>query len=216
MTRPSPNSLKKAWRRSSAVKTEPIANSLRISPVPKHAVKSATEPYLPGLLVTLALLFSAALPALEPAADQDPKVLMKQAAMYLHGQGVEPDVDRAIELYRAAADQDVTFAQYRLARLYLDGERVERDLEKALTWLHRAAALGFVEAQLMLSRLYGAGDGIEADYVSAWKWLHIADSLSDLDVEADKQALQEKMSFLQLIRAKYLARRCIYRGYKNC
>ena len=186
--------------------------------MPKPNNKAVKPRWLPVVATALTLLFSASSAPLRPAAADagDPKILMKQAAMYLYGHGVEADAGKAIERYRAVAEQGVAFAQYRLARIYLDGEHVERDVEKALTWLHRAAGLGFVEAQLELSRLYETAEDVEADYVSAWIWLHIAGSLGELDIEARQQTLEEKMSFLQLTRAQYLARRCVYRGYKNC
>jgi len=150
------------------------------------------------------------------AGSSDPKILMKQAALYMHGQGADADPAAAIALYRRVAEQDVAFAQYKLARLYLDGEVVARDIQQAHVWLHRAAGLGFVEAQMTLSRLYESGSDVETDYVSAYKWLHIADSLTEDDIEERRQALEAKMSFLQVTRAKYLARRCIYRGYRDC
>lgn len=171
-----------------------------------------------GVVALSALLTAAAANAAEVGAadNTDSKILMKRAAMYLHGQGGEADPAAAIALYRALAERGVAYAQYKLARLYLDGEHVARDVQRALAWMQRAAGLGLVEAQLGLSRLYDAGDDVEADYVNAYKWLHLADSLTELDLEQQRQALEGKMSFLQLTRAKYLARRCIYRGYQNC
>ena len=156
--------------------------------------------------------------AAEPAAAEksDPKVLLRQAAMYLHGHGVAADPLRALALYREAAEQDIAFAQFRLARLLLDGDLVPRDPERGLAWLRRAAGLGFVDAQLELSRLYQAGGVVQTDHVAAYKWLHIADSLTERELDERRAALEAEMSFLQLTRARYLARRCIYRGYRDC
>ena len=146
----------------------------------------------------------------------EPKVLMQQAAMYLRGDQVETDVDRAIALYRRVAERDIAFAQYKLAQIFLDGRYIEADVEIALQWLKRAAALGFVEAQLELSRLYETDDRLETSLIDAYKWLRIAESLTELDLEERQQALQERMSFFERTRAEYLARRCIYRRYTDC
>ncbi len=168
-------------------------------------------------VAVLLMLFSIS-HAAEPAAAEkpDPKILLRQAAMYLHGHGVAADPRRALAFYREAAEQDIAFAQFRLARLLLDGDRVPRDLERGLAWLRRAAGLGFVDAQLELSRLYQAGELVQSDHVAAYKWLHIADSLTERELDDRRESLEAEMSFLQLTRARYLARRCIYRGYRGC
>lgn len=169
------------------------------------------------VLTCLTMLASAAPSAADgdPAAS-DPKILMRQAVMYLHGRGVEADVDKAIALYRSLAERDFAFAQYRLAQIYLDGALVPPDPERALGWLQRAALLGLVDAQLELSRLYEGAQGVAPDLVAAHKWLHIAASLEARDIEHRREALEQKMSFWQLTRARYLARRCISREYRGC
>ncbi len=169
------------------------------------------------LLALLALTFVSAGFSAEPGDEsQEPKILMQQAVMYLRGDQVEVDVDKAIALYRVVAERDIAFAQYKLARIYLEGRHIEPDVEIALQWLKRAAALGFVDAQLELSRLYEAGDRLEINLVDAYKWLKVAESLTEVDLEERQQALQEKMSFFERTRAEYLARRCIYRRYTDC
>jgi len=141
---------------------------------------------------------------------------VKMAQMYLYGQGVERDVEKAVAWYSLAADQDLAFAQHKLARLYLEGDIVEQDIEKAIGWLERAADLGFIDAQLDLSLLYESGQYLPPDYVSAYKWLNIAASLSEIDIESRQNQLEAKMSFLEITRAKYLYRACIYNNYRDC
>lgn len=145
-----------------------------------------------------------------------PKESMKLALMLLEGREVERDVERAIAIYREFAERELVYAQYRLARIYLDGEHVAPDHEEAQTWLQRAALQGYVDAQLELSRLYTGEQGIEQNLVDAYKWLSIADSLTDRDLSSRMQELEERMSFFDLTRARYLSRRCIYRGYVDC
>jgi len=157
------------------------------------------------------------LQALEAKAlSSNEKAQMKLAQMYLHGQGVERDVGKAVDWYSLAAEQDLAFAQHKLARLYLDGDIVEQDVEKALAWLERAADLGFIEAQLDLSLLFESGQYLPPDYVSAYKWLNIAASLSEIDIESRQHQLEAKMSFLEIAQAKYLYRMCVLNNYRDC
>ena len=157
------------------------------------------------------------LQALEAEASiGNEKAQMKLAQMYMHGQGVERDVEKAVAWYSLAAEQDLAFAQRKLARLYLDGDIVEQDIRKAEAWLERAANLGFIDAQLDLSLLYESGQFMPPDYVSAYKWLNIAASLSEIDIESRQESLETKMSFLEIAQARYLYRRCILKKYRDC
>jgi len=151
------------------------------------------------------------------ASNGDPKLQLKLASMFMHGTGgVAVDRERAISWYTIAAEQDIGYAQHKLAYIYLEGKGVEQSYEQALYWLTRAAKLGFVEAQLDLSSLYERGDTVPQDLVSAYKWLVIADSLAELDVEARQDELEDKMSFIQWVKANYLSRQCILRKYQDC
>jgi localization factor PodJL len=141
---------------------------------------------------------------------------MQLAAMLFHGQGIARDVHKALYYYQDAAEAGIAYAQHRLARLYLDGERVPRDPAQALSWMLRAAQQGFVEAQLDLSELYANGQYMDRDLVNAHKWLAIAASLTDQDLDRQQGELEEKMSFVERIKAGYLARSCMLKDYKNC
>ncbi len=146
----------------------------------------------------------------------DLKVRMKMAAIYLKGDSVERDVERALEIYESAAADGVAFAQHRLARIYLDGDVVPPQPELAFDWYLRAARLGFVDAQIDLSRLYADGLGVKPDQVEAHKWLDLAVSLGAVDLEERQQALADRMSFAERIQARYLANKCKLNRYENC
>lgn len=151
------------------------------------------------------------------ALNGNEKLQMKLASMFMHGKGgVTADIGQAIYWYTVAAEQDIGYAQQKLAHIYLQGTGVERSHEKALYWLNRAANLGFVEAQLELSSLYEHGNLIPQDLVSAHKWLSIAASLAELDVESRQAELESKMSFVQLAKSKYLSGKCMLQEYKDC
>ena len=75
------------------------------------------------------------------------------ALRYEHGEGLERNYDRAVQLYCSAAwDGDVD-AQYQLGWLYANGRGLERDDQLAAGWFALAAAQGDAHAARMLSRL---------------------------------------------------------------
>ena len=182
-------------------------------------------------LVLLLGIFSSVMPASSSAEKQSLQMLeslehraaaesksaqMKLAIIYLQGNGVPADIDKAIFYYRLAAEQDVAFAQHRLARLYLDDDRVKPDPKKAMNWLQRSARLGFVQAQLDLSQLYEKGPGTPRDLIQAYKWLSIASSLTDSNLDSKQAELEAKMTFTDLLQARLLSRFCILNDYQDC
>jgi uncharacterized protein len=84
-------------------------------------------------------------------------------ALYLRdgisGAKIEPDLDRAFELFRYAATYFRNAdAQYHLARMYLDGVGMKKDLRQGVNWLELAARKGHPQAQALLGRLMFNGD----------------------------------------------------------
>ncbi len=59
--------------------------------------------------------------------------------MYMKGQGVEQDYEKAGEWFRKASEQGLAVAMYKLAKLYTKGEGVPKDLEFAYVWYSVAA-----------------------------------------------------------------------------
>lgn len=170
------------------------------------SVRSGADQQTPQTLESLA----------HRAAAESKSAQMKLANIYLQGNGVAADIEKAIFYYRLAAEQDAAFAQYKLARLYLDGNRVKPDPEKAMDWMLRSARLGFIQAQLDLNLLYENGFGTPQNFVEAHKWLYIASSLTDSNLESRQKELEAKMAFTDLVRARLSARTCILKGYEGC
>ena len=54
--------------------------------------------------------------------------------MYMKGQGVEQDYEKAGEWFRKASEQGLAVAMYKLAGLYSEGNGVPKDLEFAYVW----------------------------------------------------------------------------------
>jgi len=59
--------------------------------------------------------------------------------MYMKGQGVEQDFEKAGEWFRKASEQGLSVAMYKLAGLYTKGKGVPKDLEFAYVWYSVAA-----------------------------------------------------------------------------
>ncbi len=72
---------------------------------------------------------------------------------------IEPNLDRAFELFRYAATYFRNAdAQYHLARMYLDGVGVKKDMRQSMSWLELAARKGHPQAQAVLGGLMFSGE----------------------------------------------------------
>ena len=112
----------------------------------------------PSLLLVMPVAFSFVAQAQEITFEQlldstDLALQTEWAVRYEHGEGLERDYDRAIQLYCSAAwDGDVE-AQYQLGWLYANGRGLERNDQLAAGWFGLAAAQGDNHAARMLTRL---------------------------------------------------------------
>ena len=93
---------------------------------------------------------------------------------YVKGEGVPQDHQRAIKLFRQAANQGLADAQSNLGLMYTSGAGVPEDLIEAMKLFRRAAKQGLADAQNNLGLMYTMGEGISEDYMKATKWFHLA------------------------------------------
>lgn len=138
-------------------------------------------------------------PLSTPSPGQSPENLVRIAATYLEGIGVQRNEREAVRLYRIAAEQGNDEAQIRLALLYDTGRDVPRNEAKA-------AEQGHSKAQLELGGLYAYGRGVDRDLVRAWMWLKLG---LDADVPKARALFREvdrKLSPEQRPLAKALER----------
>lgn len=117
------------------------------------------------------------------ASQNDPIGLYNLAQMFLKGQGVAPDPEKAALLLTGAADLNLAAAQAELARMYEQGVGVSRDPAAAAELLRRAAELGDVSAQGRLGVKYLQGEGVAADAAEAVKWLTRAAEAGDAEAQ---------------------------------
>jgi TPR repeat protein len=93
------------------------------------------------LLVCLLIGFPA--PASSASAASKPAELTDRALRFMHGEGVKPDIDRAVVYLCAAARKGYGPAAYELGWLYLQGRgSVARDDQLGAAWMQEAVRLG--------------------------------------------------------------------------
>ncbi|MDB6023681.1 MAG: sel1 repeat family protein, partial [Pedosphaera sp.] len=90
---------------------------------------------------------------------------------YLDGQLVPPDLAKAVENFRMAADQGGPRSQYTLARLYANGIGNPRDSEDSpFALLLKSAKSNYPPALHALAERYRTGMGVSMDYVQAIRY----------------------------------------------
>ena len=87
------------------------------------------------------------------------------------GEGVEIDLEKAVEWFTKAAEQGNMNAQFYLGVCYECGEGIEQNYEKAAEWYIKAAEQGMHEAQFNIAMFYKYGDGVNKDLAECVKWL---------------------------------------------
>ncbi|OCG39561.1 hypothetical protein A9G28_09250 [Gilliamella sp. Fer1-1] len=98
-----------------------------------------------------------------------------------YGQGVEPDLQKAIEWYQKAANQGHALAQTNLAYFYLFGIGVDKNENHAFTLYEQAANQQFVPAIRTLAFMYMQGLGTKVDEYKAFTLLEQAYQLQPDD-----------------------------------
>lgn len=106
-----------------------------------------------------------------PAAPVPSPEQLYTEALDLLEVGTAAALAAAAERLRAAADEGLVIAQFRLATLYEAGRGVDRDLYAAREWYTRAAEGGNARAMHNLAVLYAEGSLTGApDYAAAARW----------------------------------------------
>jgi TPR repeat protein len=121
--------------------------------------------------------------------------------MYLKGQGVLKDSDKAIKWFKASATQGNADAQFFLGSYYLLSHR---DVSEGVKWMRLSAEQGNQDAQLLLGKAYLQGE-LPRDPVQADMWLRLAAKNNLPFYEAELSAAEKQMSPDQIGKGKALA-----------
>lgn len=148
------------------------------------------------------------------ASEGNGKAQFGLGLMYANGQGVDQDVqkgialidqaakqgvveaitffasaltaepEKAVPLWRRAAELGDALAQYNLGVVYAQGlGGMKSDLREAATWYRKAAEQGNADAQYSLGDLYRRGEGVFQDYDLAIKWFRIAANAGHIEAQ---------------------------------
>lgn len=121
--------------------------------------------------------------------------------LYNKGDGVEKNINRAIELLQHASDLQLGVASHNLATIYhLNNDF--RDVSKAAYYYKLAIEQGYSSATTLnnLATLYMNGEGVELDYNKAQELLEKAVRLNGSKIECDniKELKERKHVYLEL------------------
>ncbi|HCS90656.1 MAG TPA: hypothetical protein DIW77_11570 [Chromatiaceae bacterium] len=104
------------------------------------------------------------------AADGDGQAMANLGFCYAQGQGVERDLEQAVDWYRKGAEAGDGRAMGNLGFCYQQGQGIERDLEQAVDWYRKGAEAGNGRAMANLGFCYQQGQGVERDLEQAVDW----------------------------------------------
>ncbi len=114
----------------------------------------------------------------------DPRGSNGLGVMYVRGQGVERDPERAVLLFRKAAHMGLRTAQKNLGQMYLDGDGVPQDDAMALRMFRLAAARGDPDAQFNLGLMHFNGREVEQDHAKAMEWFLASSASGNAEAHA--------------------------------
>lgn len=97
----------------------------------------------------------------------------KLGEVYLYGNGLPQDYEKAAAWLRKAADRGYGQAQNDLGNMYYVGAGVPQDYAVSASWFQKSADQGFGNAQDVLGRLYAQGIGVPKDNIQAYKWFDL-------------------------------------------
>lgn len=101
--------------------------------------------------------------------------MYNEGEYYYFGTGDYPqDYDKAVGLYRKAAEMGHIRAQFRMGKCYEKGQGVPQDYVNAVEWYRKAAEQGYAEAQFCLGVSYYKGKGVEKNHSKAVEWYRLA------------------------------------------
>lgn len=153
------------------------------SSAPSTDRKSPAKITIPGLDESLAAYeqgeYQTALDKLAPLAEMgDAMAQNTLGKMYMQGQGLPLDYNKALLLFRKAAKKNLPNAQNNLGVMYAGGYGVKQDFKQAVSWFEKAAKQNYVVAINNLAELYEKGVALNRDPIKAEKWRHKSEGLA--------------------------------------
>jgi len=109
------------------------------------------------------------------AAQGDAEAQNDLGTLYLKGEGVPRDPDRAYSLFLKSAEKGLASAQFNLGLCYLDGVGVPKSDKQAFLWFLKAARQDHQMSQYNVGLFLFNGQGVSKNYELGESWLLKAD-----------------------------------------
>jgi TPR repeat protein len=133
--------------------------------------------------------YKTAVASFEKLADKNnPLAQYWVAHMTELGLGVPRNAAKAVELYKKAAQQDVSAAELRLGEIYLNGDIVPPEFVQAKSYLEKAAYHGNPRAAMLLGQMYHDAIGMPADQIEAYAWSEVANLEGNVFAKRERDA----------------------------
>ena len=148
--------------------------------------------------------YATALKLFAPGSEQgNAEAQFYLGKMYLMGQGVTTDRQRAIDLFKASGEQGNADAQFFLGTIYL---LPHKDIPQGLMWMRLSAEQGNQDAQLVLGQTYMQGlNELPRDPVQADLWLRLAAKDNLPFYKLQLQTAERQMNAADVEKGKNLA-----------
>ena len=151
------------------------------------------RPYAEDVMNDFAMEDSSLEDLTEAAEDGDTKAIDKLGLMYLNGDEVDADPEKAVYWFRKGAEMGITSHLFNLGLFYAKGFGVERDFRKAAEWMKKASEAGDEDAESLADEyqeLAAAAEKAEAGDAQAQADLaagimKLGNSLDQADSEND-------------------------------
>ena len=107
---------------------------------------------------------SASLVCTAPSTQGHLEAARLTGTIYLYGQGVSIDYQRALAAYKLGAKGGNASCQYLVGVMLEDGDGCDVDYQQALVWYEKAAAKDYANAFYSLGRMAQAGRAQQPSY----------------------------------------------------
>ena len=103
-----------------------------------------------------------------------PEAMFLVGLCYEFGVEEELDFEKALQLYKSAAEKELPAAMNTMGYLHLNGLGVDKSGEKALFWFSKSAQKGIAESMCSIGYMYSEGDCVPQNFRRAKYWFEKA------------------------------------------
>ena len=150
------------------------------------------------------------------AYEGHPEAQVRLGTLYYWGHGVPRDLERAVNWYRLAAQQQFAQGQARLGFMFDFGRGVPKNATEAVKWYRLAAEQGDAFGQMSLGKMYAKGRGVTQNDILAFMWSELA-ARQGSDVGAkNRDVIARRLTPNDETKSHRMVRDCIAANYKRC